>query len=182
MEKIMYAELNIVYDIEKINQNFEEHTEFINFANQMKIYELYKWNSIKSNYIHIKKKVSFDKKIFRQIINICSNIINYLPTDEITSIEKSIKQIQSDNEIMIYKYSLLQTKHNDTINKCKYLLRNNQITKVYEFTHGIQPLIIKLYENYIDIKIINKKTKMLKNTKGNILGEIQKIKENLKKN
>ena len=82
---------------------------------------------------------------------------------------------------MMYNYVLLQKKHRDISNKCKYLIRNDDITKIYEFNQQVQPLITKLYENYIDIKIVKKKTKLLTNAKSNILGEIQRINESIRK-
>lgn len=177
LEKIAYAESNIESNSNKILQNLEDHNEFIHFAELMKVYELYKWKSLKTNYLTIKKKTNLDKKVYGQIIKIYSNITQYLSEQDVLNIGKKIRIIQSNNNLMIYNYIFLQKKHRDILNKCKYLIKNDQITKIYEITQQVQPLITKLYENYIDIKIVNKKTKLLKNAKSNILGEIQKINE-----
>ena len=180
LDKISYAEDNLESNSIKLNQNIDEHNEFINFAELMKVYELYKWKKIKIAYIEIKKKTNLDKKVYKQIIRIYANITSYLSEQEITQISNTIRKLQTDNESMIYNYMLLQKKHRDISNKCKYLVRNDQITKIYEINHQVQPLIIKLYENYIDFKIINKKDKLLKNAKSNILSEIQRISQSIK--
>jgi hypothetical protein len=181
LEKISYAEVNLNLNSNKLNQSMEEHTEFINFAELMKVYELYKWEKLKLEYIEIKKKTNIDKKVYNQIICIYANVTNYLSQQEITQISDIIIKLQNQTESMIYNYMLLQKKHKDIANKCKYLIRNNEITKIYEFNPQVQPLITKLYENYIDIKIINKKNKLLKNEKSNILGEIQRLSQSINK-
>ena len=43
-EKIAYSESNLESNSKKLTQNLEDHNEFINFAELMKVYELYKWN------------------------------------------------------------------------------------------------------------------------------------------
>jgi hypothetical protein len=178
-EKIAYAESNIQLNTNKILQNLEDHNDFIHFVELMKVYELYKWKNLKSNYTTIKKKTNLDKKVYGQIIKIYSNITQYLSEQDVSNIGKTIRKIQSNNDVMIYNYIFLQKKHRDILNKCKYLIKNDQITKIYEITDQVQPLITKLYENYIDIKIVNKKSKLLKNEKSNILGEIQRINESI---
>lgn len=180
-EKIAYADANLESNSIKLNQNTLDHIEFINFAELMKVYELYKWSNLKSAYTEIKKKTNSDKKIYNQIIRIYANITNYLSEQEIVEISNIIRRLQSNNDLMIYNYYLLQKKHRDISNKCKYLIRNDEITKIHEINMEVQPLITKLYENYIDIKIINKKNKLLKNTKSNILGDIQRICQSINK-
>lgn len=180
LDKIVYAEANIESNSNKLIEILESHNEFINFAELMKVHELYKWKSLKTKYAEIKKKVNTDKKLYNQIIRIYSNITNYMSEQEITQSSNTIRKLQSENENMMYNYLLLQKKHRDVSNKCKYLIRNDDITKIYEFNSKIQPVITKLYENYIDIKIINKKTKLLKNARSNVLGEIQRLNQAIK--
>jgi hypothetical protein len=179
LDKIAYAEANLEPNSIKLNQNIEDHIEFINFAELMKLYELYKWTNLKTTYTEIKKKTNLDKKVYNQIIRIYANITNYLNEQEINQITNTIRKLQSQTDTMIYNYMILQKKHRDVLNKCKYLIRNDEITKIHEITPQIQPLITKLYENYIDRKIINKKNKLLKNAKSNILGDIQRITQSL---
>lgn len=178
-EKIAYAESNLVPNTKKLMENLEDHTEFITFAELMKVYELYKWKTLKSTYTDIKKKTNLDKKVYNQIVRIYSNITNYLTEQEVTNIANSLRKLQGANEEMMYSYVLLQKKHRDVLNKCKYLIRNDEITKIHEINPQIQPLITKLYENYIDMKIINKKSRILANAKSNILGDIQRISQSL---
>lgn len=181
LDKIAYAHANLEPNSIKLNQNMEDHIEFINFAELMKVYELYKWKNLKATYTEIKKKTNLDKKVYNQIIRIYANITNYLNEQEISEISTTIRKLQSQTDLMIYNYMILQKKHRDISNKCKYFIRNDEITKIYEITSQIQPLITKLYENYIDIKIINKKNKLLKNAKSNILGEIHRISVSINK-
>ncbi len=178
-EKIAYAESNLVPNTKKLMENLEDHTEFITFAELMKVYELYKWKSLKSTYTDIKKKTNSDKKVYNQIVKIYSNITNYLTEQEVNTVANTLRKLQGANEEMLYSYVLLQKKHRDVLNKCKYLIRNDEITKIYEINPQVQPLITKLYENYIDMKIINKKSRILSNAKSNILGDIQRISQSL---
>ncbi len=178
-DKIAYAKSNLEPNTKKLMENLEDHTEFITFAELMKVYELYKWKTLKSTYTDIKKKTNSDKKVYNQIVRIYANITNYLTEQEVTNIVNTLRKLQGANEEMMYSYVLLQKKHRDVLNKCKYLIRNDEITKIYEINPQIQPLITKLYENYIDMKIINKKTKILSNAKSNILGDIQRISQSL---
>jgi hypothetical protein len=174
-DKIAYAEASIGPNSKKIIGNMEDHMDFINFAELMKIYELYKWKKLKGDYSELKKKINLDKKIYLQIIKIYSNIVNYLSDQENSQIGKTIRKIQADNDTMIYDYLRLQHTHRDISNKCKYLIRNNQITKIYDISSELQPVITKLHVNYMDIKIINKKAKKLKTIKSIILDDIQRI-------
>jgi hypothetical protein len=178
-DKIAYAESNLESNTKKLMENLEDHTEFITFAELMKVYELYKWKSLKSTYIDIKKKTNSDKKVYNQIVRIYSNITNYLTEQEASTVANTLRKLQGANEEMMYSYVLLQKKHRDVLNKCKYLIRNDEITKIYEINPQVQPLITKLYENYIDMKIINKKSRILSNVKSNILGDIQRISQSM---
>lgn len=179
IKKIIYAEYTLSNNTTEINQIFENHNEFIHFAELMKLYEIYKWKKLKLNYLNIKKKTNLDKKVYWQIIKLYSNIVSYFSQDEINNISNKIRKIQSENDSMIYNYTLLQKKHRDILNKCKYLIKNKQIIKIYEINDDIQPLIKNLYENYNNIKITNKKVILLKNNKSNILNEIFRINEQI---
>ncbi len=180
-EKILYAESNLEPNTLRLQQNLEDHIEFIHFAELMKVYEIYKWKTLKSTYSAIKKKTNLDKKVYNQIIRIYADINCYLTEQEATTIANTIRKLQGLNENMMYSYVLLQKKHRDVLNKCKYLIRNQDIAKITEINPQVQPLITKLYENYIDIKIINKKTRILSNAKSNILTEIQRLSQSLGK-
>jgi hypothetical protein len=101
MEKIAYAQTNIELNTGKISQNLEEHNEFIHFTELMKVYELYKWKTLKFNYTNIKKKTNLDKKIYKQIIKIYSEVVSYLPDVEAGLLGKNIRQIQADNDLSL---------------------------------------------------------------------------------
>jgi hypothetical protein len=178
-EKIAYAEKNIPFNNQKLTDNLDEHCEFISFVELMKIYELYKWKKIKFEYKYIKEKTNVDKKIYNQIICILSNIFNYLNEQDANIITNTINKLKLAHETMLYNYALLQQKHREISNKCKYFIKNSEFTKIYEINSQIQPLITKLYVNYIDFKIINKKTRMLSNEKSKILNEMQSINQSI---
>ena len=93
-DKIAYADTNLESNSIKLNQNTLDHIEFINFAELMKVYELYKWSNLKSTYTEIKKKTNSDKKIYNQIIRIYANITNYLTEQEIVEISSIIRKLQ----------------------------------------------------------------------------------------
>lgn len=179
--KITYAEYNFSNNITEINQVFEDHTDFIHFAELMKVYEIYKWEKLKLNYSNIKKKTNLDKKIYWQIIKLYSTIVCYFSEEESNNINNKIRKIQSENDTMIYNYALLQKKHRDILNKCKYLIKNEQIIKINNLNSEVQPLVTQLYKNYIDIKVVNKKAQLLKNNKSNILNEIYRVNEQILK-
>ena len=79
---------------------------------------------------------------------------------------------------MIYDFNILKKSHYHMHNKCKYMSKNSQIIKIEHITDNIQPLIIKLYENYISIKLLNKQFTNLKYIKSKLLYDINKINEN----
>ena len=174
-DKIEYAENNLENNNIILIQNIDVHNEFINFLELIKVFELYKWKKLILSYNKIKKKINSDKKIYTKIIRIYGNINNYLNKEEINKINNIIIKIQNQTETMIYNYCLLQKKHNEISIKSKNLSRSSEIIKIYEITSKIKPLLSKLYKIYIDLKIINKKSILLKSMKNNILREIQNI-------
>ena len=174
-DKIEYAENNLENNNIILIQNIDVHNEFINFLELIKVFELYKWKKLILSYNKIKKKINSDKKIYTKIIRIYGNINNYLNKEEINKINNIIIKIQNQTETMIYNYCLLQKKHHEISIKSKNLSRSSEIIKIYEITSKIKPLLSKLYKIYIDLKIINKKSILLKSMKNNILREIQNI-------
>jgi hypothetical protein len=171
--KIAYIESNIELNNKRIIENIEEHNKFIDFCESVKVYELYKFGLIKLTYIEINKKINHDKKVYKQIIKIYTNIINYMTKDKTILIDNIIKKLQVENENILYNYFSLQKKHKYLINKCKYMIKNNNITKVYKSNPQIELIITKLYENYNKIKENNIKVKKLKTIKASILYKLQ---------
>ncbi len=164
-------------NIQRIEDNKKKHNDFINFVEVMKIYEIYKWTGLKMDYNQIKKNVNKDKKLLGKITKNYGKIIGYFDQDNIDVLNDKIKKIGELKQSMLYYFVNLKKAHDDVHNKCKYMVKNDQITKIAKLTDDIKPLIQKLYENYIDIQFVNKQTNNLKSIKMSIVGEISKINE-----
>jgi hypothetical protein len=164
-------------NIQRIEDNKKKHNDFINFVEVMKIYEIYKWTGLKMDYNQIKKNVNKDKKLLGKITKNYGKIIGYFDQDNIDVLNDKIKKICELKQLMLYYFVNLKKAHDDVHNKCKYMVKNDQITKIAKLTDDIKPLIQKLYENYIDIQFVNKQTNNLKSIKMSIVGEISKINE-----
>lgn len=164
-------------NIQRIEDNKKKHTDFINFVEVMKIYEIYKWTGLKMDYNQIKKNVNKDKKLLGKITKNYGKIIGYFDQDNINELNDKIKKIGELKQSMLYYFVNLKKAHDDTHNKCKYMVKNDQITKITKLTDDIKPLVQKLYENYIDIQFVNKQTNNLKSIKMSLVGEISKINE-----
>ena len=183
--------LSLINNIEKtledtiinIEDNNKKHKEFIVFVELMKMYEIYKWSGLKMDYNQIKKTVTQAKKVPNVITKMYGKIIGYFDYNNVNRINNLIKKIGELNQNMLFQFNELKKVHDDVHNKCKYLVKNNQITKIEKITDEIKPLIQKLYENYIDIIFVNKQTNNLKSIKMSIIREITQINEiNNKKN
>ena len=166
--------------IDEINKNLEDHKICYHFSKTMKIYEYYNWKKIKLDYSNIKKRITLHKKLYSKIINIYTNIINYFNQDEISIINDKIIILQNDNQTINYNYTILNQKHNEIINTCKYLIKNKQVIKIYNLNITVEPIIKKIYELYYNIKQVNKQIQLLKSTKNNINNEILFIIKQLK--
>ncbi len=167
----------IKLNLDNIQDVNEKHTEFIIFVDIMKVHELYKWTNLKLEYNSVKKHVTKDKKAYHTISKLYGKIINYYQPDEINNLNMEIKSIYDLNETMIYKFTILKKLHEESGNKCKYMIKNPNIIKIEYLTNEIKPLVTKLYENYIGIKLLNKHLSQLKNVKSNLLHEICQINE-----
>ncbi len=165
----IYSNIEIVKDV------IEKHNDFINFVDTMKIYEMYKWTNVKLDYNTIKKKINQDKKIYQSISKFYGKIISYFNQDEITQLNSRIKSIYDLTENMVYNFDILQKVHINTGNKCKYMIKNPTIIKIYNLNTELKPLIVKLYENYIGIKMLNKQMNGLKNIKSSLINDISQI-------
>ncbi len=168
----------IYSNIESIKDVIEKHYDFVNFVETMKIYEMYKWANIKLDYNSIKKKINQDKKIYQSISKFYGKIITYFNQDEITQLNLKIKSIYELTETMMYNFDILNKLHIDTGNKCKYMIKNPIIIKIDNLTTELKPLVIKLYENYIGIKLLNKQMTNLKNIKSGLINDISQITNN----
>lgn len=147
---------NIKYNISKLDDNISSHNEFINFIKIMNLYEDYKWNTLKYNYMSIKKKVNIDKKTYKTIIDLYGDIISYYTSEQIEMNNKLMKEISEYYDMMLYSFIQLHNIHRDVYIKCKYFIKNNMIVKVNNITNDNMPILTELYQLYIDIKYANK--------------------------
>jgi len=168
-------------NLNKIEQLQEAHLNFVNFVKTVNLYESYKWINIKYDYNFIKNKINKDKKIIHVITKFFGSITNYYTLIEIHNINIKINDISCKIELMIYKFNKLQILHNQVHNKSKYMIRNNSVIKINNFNNINKHLLLKIYENYNSIKIVNIKIKNLKNIKKYLGREIFSIQSNLVK-
>jgi hypothetical protein len=145
----------------------------------MNLYENYRWTNIKSDYIFIKKKINKDKKIIHVITKFFGSITNYYTQNEIDDNNFRIKDISCKIELMLYKFNKLQRIHNGFHNKRKYMIKNESVIKIDNFDSTNKHLLLKLYENYISIKMLNIKFKNLRNIRKNLIHEINSIHANI---
>lgn len=162
--------LNIIYDsikynISKLDDNISNHNEFINFIKIMNLYEDYKWNTLKYNYMSIKKKVNMDKKTYKTIIDLYGDIISYYTPELIEINNKLMKEISEYYNMMLYSFIQLHNIHKDVYIKCKYFIKNNMIVKVNNITSDNKSILVELYQLYIDIKYTNKKLGIIQTRK-----------------
>lgn len=166
------------FNLNKIEQLQENHLDFVNFVEIMNLYESYRWTNIKSDYNSIKKKINKDKKIIHGITKFFGSITNYYTQIEIDNINVRIKDISSKIELMIYNFNKLQRLHNEVHNKRKYMIRNDSVVKIDNLNDANKHLLLKLYENYISIKMLNMKFKNLRNVRKHLIHEINSIQLN----
>lgn len=159
----------------KLNDNLKKHKEFIDFIEMMKLYEIYKWSSLKIDYNIIKKEVTKNSKFYKKITKNYGNLISYFDPSIIDNLNNQIKKLGQLNDDIFFNFIELKKVHHNVQNQCKYFIQNDQITKIDLITDEIKPLIQKIYENYIDMIIINTKANSLKSIKSNILNDIKKL-------
>jgi len=172
---IKNANNNLNKDLDTITQVLDKHNDLLSFIEIMKIYEFYKWSDIKRLYSEIKKQVTKDSKLFLNIVRFYGDIISYYPENDMNKMNSTIKNIKNDHDSVLLHFNLLRKKHKDTKIKCGGYIRSNDITIIYNIVPEIIPLIIKLYKNYIDIKMINKQYYHLRTKKMNLISQINHI-------
>jgi hypothetical protein len=149
------------------------HKEFISFIEMMSIYELYKWETLKYDYKMIKAKYNKDKKMFKDITKLYGNIITYYTIEENATYNKCITVIGSINDNMTYAFLQLHKIHNDCHLKCKHLMKNPQIIKIYNKDTNLDDIMIRIYKNYYGLKLMNKLYNTLKIDKLNLTSEVK---------
>ena len=161
--------------LDKINENQNKHKKFIDFIELMKLYEIYKWSALKMDYNIIKKEVTKNRKNYKKITKNYGNLISYFDPSIIDKLNNQIKKLGQLNDDIFYNFIELKKVHHNVQNQCKYFIKNDQITKIELITDELKPLIQKIYENYIDMVVINGKANSLKSIKMNILNDIKKL-------
>jgi hypothetical protein len=161
--------------LDKINENYQKHKGFIDFIELMKLYEIYKWSALKTEYNIIKKEVTKNKKYYKKITKNYGNLISYFDPSIIDNLNNQIKGLGQSNDDIFFNFIELKKIHHNVQNQCKYFIQNDQITKIDIITEELKPLIQKIYENYIDMLVINSKANSLKSIKTNILNDIKKL-------
>ena len=174
-EKINFAKINLTLDLENISKLIEKYINFINFTKTIKVIEAYYLEELKSNYYKLKKKINKEKKLYNQIVRIYSGILNYYSDEEKDKLNLIIKEININNNLITINFYLLKKKHVDILNKCNQLGKNILFLKLLKYQDDYEPFLIKLRENYNEIKNVNIQIKNIKNKKSFVLNEIQDL-------
>ncbi len=177
-ELLIKTTKELEFNLNKIEQSHEIHSDFINFIETMNLYENYRWTNLKSNYNFIKKKINKDKKIINRITKFLGSLTNYYTQFEIENINLKINDIGCKIEFMMYRFNQLQRLHDEVHNKRKYMIRNDAIIKIDDINDTNKHLLLKIYENYISIKMLNIKFMNLRNVRKHLIHEINYIQAN----
>ena len=58
----------------------------------MKLYEIYKWSTLKIDYIQLKKEITKDKKVYKKITKNYGILISYFDSSSRNQINNQIKK------------------------------------------------------------------------------------------
>jgi hypothetical protein len=155
-----------------IKTNNQDHIDFMNFIEYMNIFEIYKWDAIKKDYIEAKKNVTIIKKNVKKIIQSYGDIAQYYICDGTNNMNETIQNLNQDLELLIFNFNNLKKNHSDTHNKSKYLMKNSSVAKIDEINNKNKKLIDKLYHLYEEIKDAKKQMTNMKSKKLDFLRTI----------
>lgn len=74
------------FNLNSIDQLYDNHSDFIDFIKIMNIYEVYRWTKLKVDYNFIKIKITKDKKVIYRITKFLNSLTNYYTQIEIDNI------------------------------------------------------------------------------------------------
>jgi hypothetical protein len=163
------------FNLNKINQLQEVCNDFISFIKIINVYEIYRWNNIKSEYSFIKKKINKDKKTIQIITKLFASLTNYYDQNEIDNINININNISSKTDLMLYNFDKLHIIHNNVCIKKKHIVYNDDFIKIDSINDDNKQILSKLYENYISIKLLNNEQNNLKNIKKQLVRDIKNL-------
>jgi hypothetical protein len=149
--------------------------DFISFIKIINVYEIYRWNNIKSEYSFIKKKINKDKKTIHIITKLFASLTNYYNQNEIDNINININNISSKTDLMLYNFDKLHIIHNNVCIKKKHIVYNDDFIKIDSINDDNKQILSKLYENYISIKLLNNEQNNLKNIKKQLVRDIKNL-------
>ena len=174
--------VNINQNIKLIENNFEKHNDLIDFVDIMNIFEVYNWINIKHDYIKAKKMVTKCKNVVNKINKLYGNLANYYPVEIQSQMNLTIKELNEKSDLMFYNYCNLKKLHYDVHNKCKYLIKNPEVAKIYDINEETKPVIIKIYQNYMDNKLVQKQLHYIKTKKLELVSDMNNIMGKIKSN
>lgn len=163
------------FNSNKIDSLVEAHSDLLKFIQKMNIFEEYRWNSIKSRYMTIKKKIKKDSKLIHNITKFFGTLTNYYNSNEIEKIDNSITSISNMIDLVNYKFNKLNDVHKDFQIKKKAFVNSDMVIKISDINDDNKQLLQKIYENYISIKMISEKLKSLKYQEKKLKSEITTI-------
>jgi hypothetical protein len=171
------------YLIKELDRIIDNHNNFMNFVEIMKIYEIYKWDIMKEEYMELKKKFNKDKKKLSSITDMYSELIYYYSPDMIEFYNKNVKTMSETDSMLAYKFVLLQKTHSTCQRKCKLFIKGDEyyiVEQSLENKDKMKPIIEDLYKIYSDYKELNKQFDIIRAKKRTIKVNLTNIMETSK--
>lgn len=154
-ESLINTMNDIRFNMKKITNIQKNHNELFNFLKTTNLYENYKWIKLTSDYKLFKQKINKDKKSIHTITKVLGSLTNYYDQTELDNINIEIKLIDTNTELMIYKFNILRIQHVEIYIKKSAMLKKNTVIIINEMNDANLQLLKKIYENYWGIKKLN---------------------------
>ena len=169
---IKYAHDKYEENIDYLRTANEYYNDFLTFIDMIKICETYKWEELKFRYTFLKKKITFEKKLKKNAIKEYSNIINYYTQKEVAYFNGLIAETEEYYNKMLLDFETMKKNHKEMFNKIRNALKSKTIIKIYELRDEYKELLMKLYDNFTEQRLLNKQYYKLKKKKAELLSEL----------
>jgi hypothetical protein len=122
----LFILINNGYTKQNIENTIKEHNDIIKKTSKLNTFDSDKWNILKNDYMKIKKNITYNKYLLKQIIILYSSIINYYNKDIRENINNNISKISKNNDIIRFYFEELKYIHKETSIKRYYVLKNKK--------------------------------------------------------
>jgi hypothetical protein len=170
------ADKFLKYD-QRIDEEVKKHNDFIDYVDKLKIYKKYEWDNLKNDYKDLKKSINKDKYIIQQTTKNFDIVLNYYSIEEGYNVNKKLNEIYEKSNLMLYNFKNLKKIHREVLNKLKIIAKSDDFIKIEIYNNKLIPIFTKFNEIYMDMKLIHKKLGDLRSRKGNLLYEMNQLKE-----